>query len=105
MAPVFQQAQMTKREIEELLRKGAYGALMEDDSAGDAFCEEDIDQILQRRTQVIQIESEGKGSTFAKVSLDLTEKNTSHTDRIRGQGINICQGKSRSYREEHKSYR
>lgn len=58
---------MTKKEIEELLRKGAYGALMDDDKAGDEFCEEDIDQILQRRTQVIQIESEGKGSTFAKV--------------------------------------
>lgn len=40
---------------------------MEDDNAGDDFCEEDIDQILQRRTQVIQIESEGKGSTFSKV--------------------------------------
>lgn len=58
---------MSKREIEELLRKGAYGALMEDDNAGDDFCEEDIDQILKRRTQVIQIESEGKGSTFSKV--------------------------------------
>lgn len=62
---------MTKKEIEELLRKGAYGALMEDDKAGDDFCEEDIDQILQRRTQVIQIESEGKGSTFAKVTTGL----------------------------------
>lgn len=59
---------MTKKEIEELLRKGAYGALMDDDKAGDEFCEEDIDQILQQRTKVIQIESEGKGSTFAKVS-------------------------------------
>ena len=66
---LVQQAQLSKREIEELLRKGAYGALMEDDSAGDAFCEEDIDQILQRRTQVVQIESEGKGSTFAKVNI------------------------------------
>jgi hypothetical protein len=44
---------------------------MEDDKAGDDFCEEDIDQILQRRTQVIQIESEGKGSTFAKVNTGL----------------------------------
>lgn len=34
------------------------------------FCEEDIDQILERRTQVIQIESQGKGSTFAKVKYD-----------------------------------
>ena len=55
--------------MEDLLKKGAYGALMEDDKAGDEFCEEDIDQILMRRTQVIQIETEGKGSTFSKVSV------------------------------------
>ncbi|XP_071173454.1 chromodomain-helicase-DNA-binding protein 8-like isoform X4 [Mytilus edulis] len=65
--------QLTKKEIEELLRKGAYGALMDDDKAGDDFCEEDIDQILQRRTQVIQIESEGKGSTFSKASFTMSE--------------------------------
>ncbi|XP_052817121.1 chromodomain-helicase-DNA-binding protein 8-like isoform X4 [Mya arenaria] len=64
--------QLTKREIEDLLRKGAYGALMDDDSAGDKFCEEDIEQILAGRTQVIQIESEGKGSTFSKASFSVT---------------------------------
>ncbi len=32
------------------------------------FCEEDIDQILERRAHVIQLESEGKGSTFSKVT-------------------------------------
>lgn len=32
------------------------------------FCEEDIDQILERRTQVIQLAAEGKGSTFSKAS-------------------------------------
>lgn len=40
---------------------------MEDDSSADKFCEEDIDQILERRTQVITLESE-KGSTFSKAS-------------------------------------
>lgn len=61
--------QLTKKEIEELLKKGAYGALMDDDNAGDKFCEEDIDQILQRRTQVITIDnSEAKGSTFSKAT-------------------------------------
>ena len=59
---------MNKKEIEELLKKGAYGALMDDDNEGDQFCEEDIDQILQRRTQVITLEAGEKGSTFAKVS-------------------------------------
>lgn len=85
-------AQLSKKEIEDLLKKGAYGALMDDDNAGDKFCkyisnkflamithysnifvlqsgDEDIDQILQRRTQVVTIESaEEKGSTFSKAS-------------------------------------
>ena len=48
------------------------------------FCEEDIDQILERRTQVIQIESQGKGSTFAKVIpqglITGDTKNSNHSD-------------------------
>uniref|UniRef100_A0A8B9TH82 Chromodomain helicase DNA binding protein 7 n=1 Tax=Anas platyrhynchos TaxID=8839 RepID=A0A8B9TH82_ANAPL len=58
--------QLSKKEIEDLLRKGAYGALMDEEDEGSKFCEEDIDQILLRRTHTITIESEGKGSTFAK---------------------------------------
>lgn len=65
---VFGQVQqLSKVEVEDLLRKGAYGALMDEEDEGSKFCEEDIDQILQRRTQTITIQSEGKGSTFAKV--------------------------------------
>uniref|UniRef100_A0A8C1JWJ2 Chromodomain helicase DNA binding protein 6 n=1 Tax=Cyprinus carpio TaxID=7962 RepID=A0A8C1JWJ2_CYPCA len=60
--------QLSKLEVEDLLRKGAYGALMDEEDEGSKFCEEDIDQILQRRTQTITIQSEGKGSTFAKAS-------------------------------------
>ncbi|CAH1277583.1 CHD7 [Branchiostoma lanceolatum] len=67
--------QLSKKDIEELLRKGAYGALMEEGDS-DKFCEEDIEQILQRRTQVITIESEGKGSTFAKASFVSRENRT-----------------------------
>ena len=36
------------------------------------FCEEDIDLILERRAHVIQLESEGKGSTFSKVCCHVT---------------------------------
>ena len=60
-------AQLSKREIEDLLRKGAYGALMDDENAGDKFCDEDIEQILQRRSRVVTIAPGEKGSTFAKV--------------------------------------
>lgn len=41
---------------------------MEEEDEGSKFCEEDIDQILLRRTKTITIESEGRGSTFAKVT-------------------------------------
>lgn len=63
-----QQQQLSKKEIEDLLKRGAYGAIMDEEDEGAKFCEEDIDQILQRRTKTITIESEGRGSTFAKVS-------------------------------------
>lgn len=66
----IQVQQLSKKEIEDLLRKGAYGALMDEEDEGSKFCEEDIDQILLRRTHTITIESEGKGSTFAKVSIN-----------------------------------
>lgn len=55
-----------------MLKKGAYGAVMEDDTDSKDFCEEDIDHILQRRTQVVQIEAGVKGSTFAKASFSLS---------------------------------
>uniref|UniRef100_A0A452GI17 Uncharacterized protein n=1 Tax=Gopherus agassizii TaxID=38772 RepID=A0A452GI17_9SAUR len=63
--------QLSKKEIEDLLRRGAYGAIMDEEDEGSKFCEEDIDQILQRRTKTITIESEGRGSTFAKCYLHL----------------------------------
>ncbi|XP_029435998.1 chromodomain-helicase-DNA-binding protein 8 isoform X2 [Rhinatrema bivittatum] len=66
----------TKKEIEDLLRKGAYAAIMDEDDEGSKFCEEDIDQILLRRTTTITIESEGKGSTFAKASFVASENRT-----------------------------
>ncbi|XP_006005388.1 chromodomain-helicase-DNA-binding protein 8 isoform X2 [Latimeria chalumnae] len=68
--------QFSKKEIEDLLRKGAYAAIMDEDDEGSKFCEEDIDQILQRRTTTITIESEGKGSTFAKASFVASENRT-----------------------------
>ncbi|CEF67400.1 Chromodomain-helicase-DNA-binding protein 6 [Strongyloides ratti] len=60
--------QLSKKDIEELLKKGAYGALMDDDTEGSKFGEEDIDTILSRRTQTITHESVTKGSTFSKAT-------------------------------------
>ncbi|TPX46788.1 hypothetical protein SeLEV6574_g03030 [Synchytrium endobioticum] len=68
--------QLSKMEVETLLKKGAYGAFM-DDEASKAFCEEDIDQILERRTQVIKHDANEKrdaqGSIFSKASFASAE--------------------------------
>ncbi|KAF3856775.1 hypothetical protein F7725_017498 [Dissostichus mawsoni] len=69
--------QLSKLEVEDLLKKGAYGALMDDEDEGSKFCEEDIDQILQRRTQTITIETEGKGfvSSGNRTDISLDDPN------------------------------
>lgn len=58
--------------IQLLLRKGAYGVLMDTDDASQRFCEEDIDQILERRTKVIK-HAEG-GNVFSKASFQVEEE-------------------------------
>jgi hypothetical protein len=59
---------LSRQEVEELLKKGAYGAFM-DDEASSKFCEEDIDQILERRTQTIRHDNSAeKGSIFSKAT-------------------------------------
>ena len=63
---------LTKTEVEDLLKKGAYGALMDDENAGDKFCEEDIEDILLKRSQVITHQEE-KGSTFSKATFASAE--------------------------------
>jgi hypothetical protein len=59
--------ELNRKEIEDLLKKGAYGAVM-DDEESKQFCEEDIDQILERRTTVIRHEGNEKGSIFSKAT-------------------------------------
>uniref|UniRef100_A0AC34QYD0 Helicase C-terminal domain-containing protein n=1 Tax=Panagrolaimus sp. JU765 TaxID=591449 RepID=A0AC34QYD0_9BILA len=72
MAPKEQNAPLTKKEVEDLLKKGAYGAVMDEDNEGSKFSEEDIETILQRRTTTITIEPGIKGSKFAKASFKST---------------------------------
>ncbi|KAJ3102292.1 choline dehydrogenase 7 [Phlyctochytrium planicorne] len=65
---------LSKTEIEELLKKGAYGAFMDDD-ASNQFCEEDIDQILQRRTHVIKHDNPAeRSSIFSKATFATNEE-------------------------------
>lgn len=69
-----QKSEKTRKKdaIETLLRKGAYGVLMETDDASRKFCEEDIDQILERRTKVVK-HSDG-GNVFSKASFQVEEE-------------------------------
>lgn len=69
---------LSKQEVEDLLKRGAYGAIMDEDDDAKKFCEEDIDQILQRRAHTITIESGVKGSTFSKVGSWLISKTNLH---------------------------
>lgn len=50
------QQQLSRKEIEELLKKGAYGAIMEENVEESKFNEEDIETILLRRTTTITLE-------------------------------------------------
>ena len=63
---------MNKKEAETLLKYGAYDFFKEEregrsDELSNAFCEADIDQILEKNTKVITIDSQG-GSSFSKAS-------------------------------------
>ena len=46
---------------------------MEDDTAADKFCEDDIDTLLSKRSTVVQIEGGEKGSTFSKASFQTAD--------------------------------
>ncbi|KAI9298521.1 hypothetical protein K502DRAFT_311406, partial [Neoconidiobolus thromboides FSU 785] len=58
---------LSKKEVDDLLKLGAYGALL-DDTESSKFHEEDIDSILERRSTVIKYGSNEKGSAFSKAS-------------------------------------
>ncbi|ORD98303.1 CHD6 [Hepatospora eriocheir] len=57
--------------IQMLLKKGAYGALMNNDDEADKFCEENIDKILERSTVVQKSES---GNVFSKATFQFNEE-------------------------------
>ncbi|XXQ37791.1 SNF2-related domain containing protein [Plasmodiophora brassicae] len=66
---------LTKKEIENLLKNGAY-SIVEDksDEKSKAFCEKDIDDILASSSRIIQFSSKPSmtGSSFAKASFVIT---------------------------------
>lgn len=67
---------LDRAEVETLLKRGAYGVLMDTDEDAMKFCAEDIDQILERRTTVVKHGAAGDdgpaGSIFSKASFAAT---------------------------------
>jgi len=57
----------SSEEVASLLKNGAYDIFRDDDDASNAFCEENIEQILSRRTKTIVHEETG-ASNFSKAS-------------------------------------
>ncbi|OAG29943.1 chromodomain-helicase-DNA-binding protein 7 [Nematocida displodere] len=62
-----------KGRVESLLKKGAYGVLMETDDVNKQFCDEDIDSILEGRTKVVRHE-DNSGNIFSKASFQVAEE-------------------------------
>jgi len=62
-----------KGRVESLLKKGAYGVLMEEDEVNQQFCDEDIDAILEGRTKVVRHEDQS-GNVFSKASFQVAEE-------------------------------
>lgn len=53
---------------------------MEDETAADKFCEDDIDTLLSKRSTVVQIEGGEKGSTFSKASFQTSDTSDINID-------------------------
>ncbi|KAI0223821.1 hypothetical protein L0F63_002341 [Massospora cicadina] len=70
---------LSKKEVEQLLKLGAYGALLDDDESN-KFCAEDIDHILERRSVVVQHEGHRKGTAFSKASFSTFDDDTDLND-------------------------
>lgn len=59
---------MNVKQIEQLIKKGAYYILNEDETETDKFITEDIDEILEHRTKTLSQQTVDTDSTFSKAS-------------------------------------
>jgi len=59
---------LSPKEIEHLIKKGAYSVFQEEDEETEKFVAEDVDQILQRRSRPFSKSAVDKESIFSKAS-------------------------------------
>ncbi|KAH0785640.1 Type III restriction enzyme, res subunit family protein [Histomonas meleagridis] len=68
------------KEIEALIKKGAYHVFQDDETETDKFVAEDIDQILERRTKKFINSSVDTESTFSKATFIIEENDNEQID-------------------------
>ena len=69
------------KELELILKKGAYYTYNDECDEAQKFCEEDIDQILENRSTDISLDfSKNSVSQFSKVEFDLSSKDDSNVN-------------------------
>jgi len=83
---VFLQGTLSKEEVENLLRHGAYDIFNEEkvgdgEAASNAYVEQDIDSILERHSRTVVHENTGSnskaaGSTFSKATFSASTPGT-----------------------------
>lgn len=71
---------LSKSDMENLLRKGAYGCLKGDDKENTIFYQADIEEILKNNTREVKVVSAGvKGTRFSKTTF-MSEKQSDKID-------------------------
>lgn len=77
----------TAKEMEQLLKKGAYALVDDDDEIGKEFCADDIESILAKRTRTRVVEGAKTASWLNKAGMNVTK--SKFTGDSKSAGIDV----------------
>jgi len=77
----------TAQEMEQLLKKGAYALVDDDDEIGKEFCADDIESILAKRTRTRVVEGAKTASWLNKAGMNVTK--SKFTGDSKSAGIDV----------------
>ena len=75
--PSVMGGQLSKEEINTMLKWGAYDLFRDENNAEATFCEQDIEDILERRTSRVTWKEDAQGGMFSKASFQVDEEKSS----------------------------
>ena len=75
------------KEMEQLLKKGAYSLVEDDDAIGNEFCADDIESILAKRTRTRVVEGVKTASWLNKAGMNVTK--SKFTGDSKSAGIDV----------------